>query len=66
MIKTLGIKQVSELTGIGLTNLYKLARTGKIPCMRVGVKYVFTEKSIEQWLNEQIESHAEYETSKAE
>lgn len=66
MIKTLTIKQVSEMTGIGKTNLYKLARQGDIPCMRVNSKYVFTEESLDKWLTEQVEQNTQYETKKTE
>lgn len=62
MTKTLNIKEVSELTGIGKTNLYKLARQGAIPCMRVGSKYIFTEASVEHWIDEQVEQNRHYET----
>lgn len=58
MVKTLSIKEVSEMTKIGKSNLYKLARSGDIPCMRVGSKYIFTEESIDIWLREKIDQHA--------
>lgn len=60
MVKTLGIKDVSKLTGIGLSNLYRLARAEEIPCLRVGNKYIFTEESVEQWLTEQVENHGKF------
>lgn len=59
MVKTLSIKEVSELTNIGKSNLYKLARSGDIPCMRVGSKYIFTEESIDTWLKEKVAQHAD-------
>lgn len=61
MLKTLTIKEVSELTGIGVSNLYKLARQGKIPCMRINSKYIFTAESIEEWLRDQVENHTVYQ-----
>lgn len=61
MVKTLGIKQVSELTGIGTSSLYKLAKTEKIPCFRVGNRYIFTQESIEKWLTEQVENHGTFD-----
>lgn len=61
MIKTLTVKEVSELTGISKTNLYKLARQGKIPCMRINSKYIFTAESIEEWIRDQVENHTVYQ-----
>lgn len=60
MVKVLTTKEVSELTGIGQTNLYKLAHRGEIPCMRINSKYIFTEESIEEWMREQVNNHATY------
>lgn len=61
MVQVISAQQVSKLTGIGLTNVYRLARQGKIPCMRVNKKYLFTAESIEEWITDQIENHTVYQ-----
>lgn len=64
MVKTLNIKEVSELTHIGKSSLYKLARSGDIPCMRVGSKYIFTAESIDEWLQKQVSQNAAFGSKK--
>lgn len=64
MVKTLNIKEVSELTKIGKSTLYKLARSGDIPCMRVGSKYIFTAESIDEWLQKQVSQNAAFGSKK--
>ncbi len=49
--KVLNLDEVSVLTGLSKSHLYKLTSTGKIPHYKPNGKFMFFEKSeIEDWL----------------
>lgn len=49
---TYTVQEVSELLGISITQAYKIAREGQIPCVPVGARrYLVPKKAFDEWLN---------------
>lgn len=44
--------QVSEVTGLSLSTIRKLTRSGKIPHVRVGRRIMYSLPSITDWINQ--------------
>lgn len=40
---------IADLTGLGLSTIYQLARDGDMPCVLVGRRVLFRVTSIEEW-----------------
>jgi len=53
MEKLLTLRQVSEKLQISDNTLYKLARKGEIPAIKIGNQWRFKAQDIERWLEEQ-------------
>jgi len=53
MEKLLTLRQVSEKLQISENTLYKLARKGGIPAIKVGNQWRFKVQDIEKWIEEQ-------------
>ena len=53
MEKLLTLRQVSEKLQISENTLYKLARKGEIPAIKIGNQWRFKAQDIERWLEEQ-------------
>jgi excisionase family DNA binding protein len=53
MEKLLTIEQIAEKLQISDTTLYKLARSGKIPAIKVGNQWRFKMEDIDRWLESQ-------------
>jgi len=53
MEKLLTLQQVSEKLQISENTLYKLARKGEIPAIKIGNQWRFKAQDIERWLEEQ-------------
>lgn len=53
MEKLLTLQQVAQRLQISETTLYKLARRGKIPAIKVGNQWRFKIEDIDRWLESQ-------------
>jgi excisionase family DNA binding protein len=53
MKKLLTLQQVAQRLQISETTLYKLARKGKIPAIKVGNQWRFKKEDIDKWLESQ-------------
>ena len=53
MRMTITARDVAELLGISYTKTLALAKSGLIPSVRLGGRFLFHRKTLEQWLNEQ-------------
>jgi excisionase family DNA binding protein len=42
-------EEVAELLGMDVKSVYRGARTGEIPCLRVGRKYLFSRSRLASW-----------------
>jgi len=42
--------EVAELTGLNVNSIYKGARNGTIPALRVGKRWIFPKAAIDRWL----------------
>jgi excisionase family DNA binding protein len=42
--------EMSTLAGINVRAVYRMAREGKIPCIRAGKRFVFPRAAIDRWL----------------
>lgn len=45
-------REVKHLTGLDIRTVYKLAREGSIPSIRVGRKFIFPRIGVHRWLSE--------------
>lgn len=56
--KWITLEEATEYTNIGKTNLYTLAQQGRIPASKVGKKWSFEVKKLDEWLraNKSIEN----------
>lgn len=48
------IKEVAEYLGIHTSTVYKYAQKGKIPAFKIGSDWRFTKKSLDKWIDEQV------------
>jgi excisionase family DNA binding protein len=46
------VKEISELTGFQPVTIYRMAREGRIPAVRVGRSIRFDREVIEEWLRD--------------
>ena len=46
----LNIRQASALVGVGTGVVYRLARSGGIPAIRIGDVWRFSKSGLEEWL----------------
>lgn len=53
MEKLLTLQQIATILQISETTLYKLARNGKIPAIKVGNQWRFKMEDIDKWLESQ-------------
>lgn len=53
MEKLLTLQQIAQKLQISETTLYKLARNGKIPAIKIGNQWRFKMEDIEKWLESQ-------------
>lgn len=45
--------EISDLAGllpVSRATLYRKAERGEIPCMRLGVRYIFSREHLKQWV----------------
>lgn len=45
-------RELKHLTGLDIRTVYKLARDGTIPSIRVGKKFIFPRVGVHRWLAE--------------
>lgn len=50
--QALSIEEVSEFLQIGLRTIYELARTGKIPCRKIGKHWRFDREKVIEWMGQ--------------
>jgi excisionase family DNA binding protein len=50
---TYTIPEVSTVLGIGRDAAYALARSGKIPVIKIGQRYLIPKEALHRWLNEE-------------
>lgn len=48
----LTIQEASRYLRVPLSSLYKLVKTGKVPCQKVGRHWRFRRQAIDHWLEE--------------
>ncbi len=47
----LSAAEVSEMTGISLSSIRKLTRSGEVPHIKVGRRVLYPVAALEEWLN---------------
>lgn len=52
-LKTLTLQQVADLLQVNPETVRRHAQAGKIPCAKIGTKWVFIEQDIAQYLRKQ-------------
>ena len=56
---TISIPDAARLMGVGKNRVYAMAKSGQIPVLKVGNRYIIPKANFEAWLAEQAENHAE-------
>ncbi|MFT7538540.1 MAG: excisionase family DNA binding protein [Lysobacterales bacterium] len=57
MIKKKGIyniREIADYLGIHTSTVYRYAQQGKIPAFKIGSDWRFTKKSIDNWIEDQV------------
>lgn len=49
-ITVISANEVATMLGLSLTSVYEGARSGEIPCKRVGRKFIFVRETLQNWL----------------
>lgn len=52
-IATVGVDQAAQLLGCNPNTLYRWAREGRIPCIRLGRSVRFRVAALEEWMAQQ-------------
>ncbi len=50
MSTTYDVRKTAKILGVGTAMVYKLAKTGKLPYIRIGDKYKFTGPALREFL----------------
>lgn len=53
VIATIGVDEAAELLGVNRYTLYRWARQGKVPCIRLGSSVRFRVAALARWMDEQ-------------
>ena len=53
----LSCREASRYSGISRDHLYWLARSGQLPALRVGCKWLIRRADLERWVEEQLAAH---------
>lgn len=53
---TVTVEEAAGLLGIGRNLAYQLVRSGQIPALRLGARWVIPRRSLELWLEKQQEA----------
>lgn len=48
------LADVSDLLGISRATAYRMAGQGKLPCIRIGKRIIFSKEHLKQWLDREI------------
>lgn len=56
---TISIPDAARLMGVGKNRVYEMAKSGQIPVLKIGNRYIIPKANFEAWLTEQAENHAE-------
>ncbi|HHW42528.1 MAG TPA: helix-turn-helix domain-containing protein [Desulfotomaculum sp.] len=56
---TLGVEEVSRVTGYGKARIRELCRAKKIPCIRLGRAFRIPRDSLRRWLEAEAERAVE-------
>ena len=56
---TISIPDAARLMGVGKNRVYAMAKSGQIPVLKVGNRYIIPKSTFEEWLAKQAENHAE-------
>jgi excisionase family DNA binding protein len=48
--EVMGSEEVAELLGVDKVTVQRRARAGKLPCVRIGRRWVFYRHVLEEWL----------------
>jgi excisionase family DNA binding protein len=51
--------QVAQILGLNLDTVYRYAKKKKIPCRRLGVRYLFSKSALMVWLGCKLAESAE-------
>jgi excisionase family DNA binding protein len=51
--RLLTLREAAEVTGLQRWRLYEMVKRGKVPFMKVGKTYRFSELALAQWIEEQ-------------
>ena len=53
MTRWMTLRQVAEYLQLSQAKVYKLARTGHIPCSKIGQQWRFDREEVDQWVSAQ-------------
>ncbi|MBL8171712.1 MAG: helix-turn-helix domain-containing protein [Acidobacteria bacterium] len=65
MEKLLTAEEVASLTGLEVHAVYRYAREGILPSIRIGTKVRFPESALQRWVNVQLADNARAEPAEA-
>jgi len=51
--RTMNGEELAEYLGVSYWKVMEMARTGKIPCIRIGYRRLFRKETIDRWCDEQ-------------
>lgn len=51
----IGIRQAAALLGISERKLWEMANSGKMPCLRIGTRLLFSPNQLRQWVDNNME-----------
>lgn len=54
--KLMSARQVANVLQIHYRKVHRLAKAGRIPCIKLGVEYRFSRPQLEEWIFEQVKS----------
>lgn len=52
--KVMNIKEVADYLGVHTSTIYKHAQRGTIPAFKIGSDWRFSQKHINQWIDEKM------------
>ena len=53
--KTYSIAEAAKVLGVSEPTLYREARCGNVPCVKIGRRYLIPIKALNEWLDGQVE-----------
>jgi len=59
-IRAYDVKKVSELLSVSPSTIRRHAQAGKLPCFKIGDRYMFPVKKLNRWVDDKVEENENY------